>query len=162
MFTFEGFERAPLLGWHEDRARWVGWIVAALVTLSLAAIFVGPLARKRLIQFLILLALTAAWIAIARPTTPVQFTWALAVPVGGLIALGLWALAQRFRFAAPLVVCLVASGFLFNAWVARGLASMVRDGEGRLPSLVLDRPAHETAAHARETGPPPARSLRPW
>jgi len=132
--TMAGF----LLQWPADHAAWLGWGTAALATASLAAAFGGALARTRLLQLLVLLALTAAWIAIARPTTPVQFTWALAVPVGGLIALGLQAIARTTRFATPLVLALVAGAFFVNVMVVRALVLMVQEGEGRLPSLILD------------------------
>ena len=127
-----------LLGWSAEASQALGWASAGLAAASLAAIFPGPLARIRLLQFLTALAITAAWIAVARPTTPVQFTWALAVPVGGLVALGLWSVARATRLLAPVVLAVVAAAFAVNVLVVRALAGMVREGEGRLPSLILD------------------------
>jgi hypothetical protein len=127
-----------LLGWPAEAAQALGWAIAGLATLSVTAVASGPLARVRLLQFLAALILMAAWIACARPTTPVQFTWALAVPVGGLMALALWSIARAARSLAPLVLGIVAAAFAVNVLVVRALAVMVREGEGRLPSLILD------------------------
>jgi hypothetical protein len=127
-----------LLGWPEGWATAAGAFVAALAMSSLAAAFAGPLARARLLQFLAALVLTSAWIACARPTTPVQFSWALAVPVGAVIALGLWSLARASGALRAAVVVLVAAALLANLVIVRALALMVREGEGRLPSLIMD------------------------
>jgi hypothetical protein len=127
-----------LLEWSPEAAQALGWTIAGLAALSLAAVAAGSVARLRLVQFAFALVLIAGWIAIARPTTPVQFTWALAVPVSGLVALGLWSAARATRLLAPVVLLAVAAGFAVNVMVVRALAGMVRDGEGRLPSLIMD------------------------
>jgi hypothetical protein len=127
-----------LLRWSDGHAKWLGWASAGLAFLSLAAAVRGSIARRRLVQFLAMLVLTASWIAIAKPTTPVQFTWALAVPVGALIALGLWSIARLGRFAPPLVLAMTAGAFVLNLLVVRALVVTVNQGEGRLPSLIMD------------------------
>ena len=127
-----------LLEWPAEAAQALGWATAGLAALSIGAAFTGPVARARLLQFLVALVLTAAWIACARPTTPVQFTWALAVPVGGLVALALWSVSRATRLFAPVVLLTMAAAFAVNVLVVRALAGMVREGEGRLPSLIMD------------------------
>lgn len=127
-----------LLDWPQQVAPVLGFAVAALAVLSIAAAFQGPNAARRFAQALAALVITAAWIACARPTTPVQFTWALAAPVGALIALGLWSIARRGGRMRALVLAIVAAAFVVNVLVVRALALMVREGEGRLPSLILD------------------------
>ena len=66
-----------------------------------------------------------------------QFAWVLNPVFGGLIALGLW-VAARQRAARWLVVAVMAASIGFNVHVMRALARTVGEGEGRLPSTVLD------------------------
>ena len=127
-----------VLGWSAATALAFSISIASLAALSSTALFAGSRARTRLAQLAVALALTAAWIACARPTTPVQFTWALTPIVGALIALGLWSLAQRARPLRPVVLAMAIVAIAFNLAVARALAMMAREGEASLPSLILD------------------------
>lgn len=125
-------------GWAAPAPMLLAATLAALAALSGAAFFAGPLVRLRLMQCLVALVLTASWIACARPTTPVQFTWALVPLVGGLTALGLWSVARRYPWSGPVVLAVVAAGFVVNVLITRGLAILVHEGEATLPSLIMD------------------------
>jgi hypothetical protein len=72
-----------------------------------------------------------------RPTTPFQFTWVLCPFVGAPVALGLWSIG-RSAATRPLVwgACTVAAAL--NLWVMYAMAAAVLEGEGRLPSRVMD------------------------
>ena len=129
-----------IFGWEAAASRLLGWAFAALALVSLAAFVRAPsiLPARRLVpSFLAALLLVAGWIACARPTTPVQFVWILCPLVAGLVALGWWSLA-RFHRVRPLVLGLAIATLLLNCLAIRAAAFAVRDGEGPLPSRILD------------------------
>ncbi len=72
-----------------------------------------------------------------RPTTPLQFTWVLGPVVAGLVAIGVWSLG-RVAALRPLVWGIVAGSVVFNVLAIRAMAFTVRQGEGHLPSRVMD------------------------
>jgi hypothetical protein len=126
-----------VLHWPDYAADALMLATAGLAWLCVVALAAGPLPRLRLAQFVVALALTAAWIACARPTTPVQFTWALTPLVAALIALGLWSVARlpALRWA---VIATALVGFGVNVLLVRETAVLVREGEASLPSLIMD------------------------
>jgi hypothetical protein len=126
-----------VLRWPDYAAEALAIATAGVASLCVVALFVGPVSRKRLAQVLLFLALTAAWIACARPTTPVQFTWALTPLVGALIALGLWSAARLPALRWP-VAAIALAGFAINVLLVREMAVLVREGEASLPSLIMD------------------------
>jgi hypothetical protein len=151
-----------VLNWPEVAAEGLALAMAGAALLGLFAALAGLRARLRLAQLLAALAITAAWIAVLRPTTPVQFTWALTPLVGALIALGLWSVARApaLRWAVGTVV---VAAFAVNLMLVRQMAMLVREGEASLPSLIMDTkgglshrlyrdvwfPAHEHGALGR-------------
>jgi hypothetical protein len=79
----------------------------------------------------------AAWVACARPTTPFQFTWVLCPSVAGITALGLWSLA-RYPAWRRWIAAAVVAGVALNVWTLAAIARDVEQGEGSLPSRVMD------------------------
>lgn len=129
-----------ILGWSQDASHALGIALVALSLTSLATLIRAPAlspARRLFIPFSGALILVAAWIACARPATPVQFVWILCPLVAALVALGLWSLS-RFRAIRPLVIVIAVSALAFNCVAIRAVAFVVRDGEWRLPMRVLD------------------------
>ena len=125
-----------ILGWDAATAQELGVAMAAAAVASILALAVRR-ARCVFLGFVAALALFAAWIACMRPTTPVQFAWVMNPVVGGLMALGLWALA-RVPAVRPIVFAGAAASIAFNVVVVRAMALTVREGEGALPSRILD------------------------
>ena len=125
-----------LLHWQPDRSVLLGAAMAAAASISVAGAF-HSLSRRPLVLFLAALLIFAAWIACMRPTTPLQFTWILGPIVAGLVAIGVWSLC-RVAALRPLVWGLVATGVVFNVYAIRGMSLTVWQGEGHLPSRVMD------------------------
>lgn len=125
-----------LLHWQPDRSALLGAAMAVAASTSVAGCF-HPLSRHRLLLFVVALLIFAAWIACMRPTTPLQFTWILGPVVAGLVAIGVWSLG-RVATLRPLVWGIVAGSIVFNVLAIRAMALTVRQGEGHLPSRVMD------------------------
>jgi hypothetical protein len=125
-----------LMRWNPDRAAMLGIAMAVAASTSVAGYF-HPLSRHRLLLFVAALLVFAAWIACMRPTTPLQFTWMLGPVVAGLVAIGLWSLG-RVVALRPLVWGIVAGSIVLNVFAIRAMALIVREGEGHLPSRVMD------------------------
>ena len=128
------------MDWTRTSALALGMVFAAAALTSLAVYvdrFAAHRARPAMLYLLVSLVLVAAWVACMRPTTPMQFTWVLGPPVAGLVAVGLWSLT-RVPALRPVVLALVIASVIFNGFVLRSMARTVRDGEGRLPSRVMD------------------------
>jgi len=124
------------LHWKRGLASALGALAALAACLPLAALL-EPRARRWLAIFAGALLVFAVWIACMRPTTPFQFTWMLCPVVGALVAVGLWSLDRRPALRAAVWAACVASVAL-NLWVLHGMAARVLEGEGRLPSRVMD------------------------
>ena len=125
-----------LLHWRPDRSALLGAAMAVAVSTSVAG-WLHPVSRHRLLLFVVALLIFAAWIACMRPTTPLQFTWVLGPVVAGLVAIGFWSLG-RVPALRPLVWGIVAASVAFNVLAIRAMAFTVRQGEGHLPSRVMD------------------------
>jgi hypothetical protein len=125
-----------LLHWQPDRGALLGTAMAVAASTSVAGLF-HPLSRHRLVLFVAALLIFAAWIACMRPTTPLQFTWILGPVVAGLVAIGVWSLG-RVAPLRPLVWAVVAGSVALNVFAIRGMALTVWQGEGHLPSRVMD------------------------
>ena len=125
-----------LLHWQSDRAALLGAGMAIAASISVAGAL-HPLSRRCLPLFVAALLIFAAWIACMRPTTPLQFTWILGPIVAGLVAIGAWSLG-RVGPLRPLVWGIVAGSVAFNVYAIRGMALTVWQGEGQLPSRVMD------------------------
>ena len=125
-----------LLHWQPDRSALLGAAMAVAVSTSVAG-WLHPVSRHRLLLFVVALLIFAAWIACMRPTTPLQFTWILGPVVAGLVAIGVWSLG-RVAALRPLVWGIVAGSVVFNVFAIRAMALTVRQGEGHLPSRVMD------------------------
>jgi hypothetical protein len=137
-YLFEGprIVAEYLLQWRRGLASVLGAIGVLVACMSVAAAF-DRRARRWLGLFCAALLIFAAWIACTRPTTPFQFTWVLCPVVGVLVALGLWSVG-RTAAASALVwaACIVAVAL--NLWVIYGMAAAVLEGDGRLPSRIMD------------------------
>jgi hypothetical protein len=129
-----------LLGWPHNRAMWLG-IALVLATLTSATVFLDRFAAHRAVRpllfFVAALLLVAAWISCMRPTTPMQFVWVLGPIVAGIVGLGFWSLS-RIASVRPLLIVVVAAMLVLNCLVIRAMALTVRDGEGSLPSRIMD------------------------
>jgi hypothetical protein len=125
-----------LMHWKPDRAALLGIGMAVAASASVAG-YLHPLSRNRLYLFVAALLVFAAWIACMRPTTPLQFTWILGPVVAGLVAIGLWSLG-RMVLLRPLVWGIVAASIVLNLFAIRAMVMVVQDGEGHLPSRVMD------------------------
>ena len=154
--TAAGLLNAPSIAWHyvatgpQLVAEYLGrWPHAAAVALGLGlagihvaaaalALFAGD-GRTRRVAWgaLAAVAVFSLWIGAMRVTTPMQFAWALAPATTAVLALGLHAVTGG-RHGRSLVIALVAALALGDAAAWRAMALRVEDGEGRLPSLVLD------------------------
>jgi len=125
---------------------------------SLAAIRSPGPPRLALAAFAIALLAFVAWIACARPNTPVQFTWVLNPVFGGLIALGARSLSRIHRLQPVIAMAMLAS-VAFNCWMMWAVARTVDSGEGELPATILDiknanpgSPTRDTWFAARDHG----------
>jgi hypothetical protein len=109
------------------------YVVAAVAALRDA----DPRTRRLAQASMIWLVATAIWIGMMRKTTPLQFTWVLVPPFAALLALGLRALQEKWRGQAVTAVAaaVIVAGSIS---VTRAMAIVVSEGEGRLPSSVLD------------------------
>jgi hypothetical protein len=140
LFTGPDVIAEYLMGWHPRPAQALGIALGGLTFVSLAALVSFRAAPRGLLHLLIfaaaLLVFTAG-VACLRPTTPFQFTYVLGPAVAGLTAVGLWTLLRMAPFR-PFVVGLVVALVAVNLLAMRGVAYAVREGEGRLPSLVMD------------------------
>ena len=125
-----------LMHWSPGRARLLGAGVAIAAATSVAGFF-DRLARPRLLLFGAALLVFAAWVACARPTTPLQFTWILGPAFAGVTAVGLWSLG-RVALLRPLAWAAVAGFIAVNVLAIRAMALEVHDGEGHLPSRIMD------------------------
>jgi hypothetical protein len=125
-----------LLGWSERGAAALGGAALCIGLLSLATLG-DRHARRGFVLFLAALALFAAWIACMRPNTPFQFAWMLGPLLAGVMAMGLWALSRRsrWRWTAGTALAVLVS---LNTYAIARTARTVQDGEGVLPSRVLD------------------------
>jgi hypothetical protein len=126
-----------LMGWEPDSAMWLGVIFAAATVLCVAALRRPGRGRRTFLALVAALLLFGAWIACMRPTTPVQFVWVLNPVFGGLIAIGLWSLSRNRRLR-PIVAAMVVASIAFNCLMIGAMARAVDEGEGHLPSLILD------------------------
>lgn len=126
---------------------WSGLLAIALTSLLALPPFLGiaalardsvfPIARKRAVQFVVAILAFAAWVAIMRPTTPLQFAWALAAPVAGFAALGAWRLSRHRPIRLTLfALATVLAGL--NVVVMARFGAIVSAGEGSLPSRIMD------------------------
>jgi hypothetical protein len=125
-----------LMHWNPDSAAALGVASAVFALASLAAYF-HPHSRSRLLQLVAALLVFAAWVACTRPTTPLQFTWILGPIVAALMALAVWSLGCVPRLR-PLVWAIVAVSLAFNVFAIRSMAREVWNGEGHLPSRIMD------------------------
>jgi hypothetical protein len=144
---------APVVAWAFGRGPqvigsivWPGVSVAGAILAVALALPLAGLAllkgaavgeRRVLAMGLGASAILLAWIALLRPTTPVYFVFALAPAWAGSQALGALALVRRTRPAVATAVVGVAAFGLQVCTVAL-IASNVRNGEGKVPSQVLD------------------------
>ena len=126
-----------ILGWQPGPAALLGYALGLVALGSIAALAAGARARSVLAAFAGALLVFCAWIACMRPTTPMQFAWVLNPVFGALIAMALWVLAKR-RALRGLVFLVMMASIAFNACVMGAMARTVGEGEGRLPSAVLD------------------------
>jgi hypothetical protein len=124
------------LHWQPERGPLLGAATAVAASASVAGCL-HPLSRHRLALFVAALLIFAAWIACMRPTTPLQFTWVLGPVVAGLVAIGVWSIG-RVRPLRPLVWAVVTGSVVLNVFAIRGMALTVWQGEGHLPSQVMD------------------------
>ncbi|MEO5692835.1 MAG: hypothetical protein ABIQ72_06895 [Usitatibacter sp.] len=121
-------------------AKWPAWAAASVgivvIVLSVVAgVMTTARVRRLFVSMCIALATFAVFIAILRPTTPVQFAWTLAPASAALVALGLWALFRRWEaFFTPGIAIVLA----ISVSAMFGMATIVRSGEGRLPHTLLD------------------------
>src|SRR5689334_1820431 len=125
-----------LLRWRPGAASALGAAMLGAVCTAPAAFLHAP-ARRPLLLLAGALLVFAAWIACARPTTPFQFTWMLCPLVASLVAIGLWSLA-RYAMVRTWVWLAVAAAVCVSLWVLRAMALTVEQGEGHLPSRVMD------------------------
>ncbi len=125
-----------LLHWRPAAASALGAAMVAAACTAPAAFLHAP-SRKPLLLFAGALLVFAAWIACARPTTPFQFTWMLCPLVASLVAIGLWSLA-RYAMLRTWVWIAVAAAVALNLSMLRAMAVTVEEGEGHLPSRVMD------------------------
>ena len=140
-----------LVGWPRASANALG-LGTALgygAAIVLALIAGGPRARRLALGALAASVIFAAWAGILRPTTPFQFTWVLEPDFAALLALGLWSLWQRRTLRAPVALA-VAAFVLADVATMRAIALQVRDGEGRLPSRIMDIKGGLAAAEYRD------------
>jgi hypothetical protein len=93
--------------------------------------------RRAFALFVGSLVLFAAWAACMRQTTPFQFTWILGPAVAAVVALGFWALSRRSRWQWT-ACAVIAVALPLNTYAIARTARTVQDGEGVLPSRVLD------------------------
>ena len=126
-----------LLGWGAGAGKAIGAVLAVGAIAGAVAGMMEPRLRRRASGFVVALLAFAAFVAVMRPTTPVQFVWVLAAPVAALLATALWLLARRPALR-PVVLAAVAAMILLNAWTLRALAMAAREGEGRLPVTIRD------------------------
>ena len=125
-----------LLGWRPERA----WLLGAAMAVATATSLAGALhanGRRWLLLFIGATLAFTAWIACTRPTTPFQFTWMLCPVIGGLTALGFRSLAGAGTLR-PWVWTVAAAWVACDIWVIRAMAATVDNGEGHLPSRVMD------------------------
>ena len=136
-----------LLGWPSQHAVALGLGIAVVAGASIVVVGASSVAssRRALVCFLASLLIASAWIGALRTTTPFQFVWVLGPIAGGLFGLGLWYLGQM-RAGRPLVVISVTAILLSNMYVVRAISLKVRDGEGELPSRIMD--IKDQAPHA--------------
>jgi hypothetical protein len=125
-----------LLKWDDASGTVLVFIALGALALSLVAL-AHRLARCALVIFVAALALFAAWVACMRPTTPFQFTWILGPVVAAVVALGFWSLSRRSRWQWTAFAAMAVAVPLNTYAIAR-TARTVQDGEGVLPSRVLD------------------------
>lgn len=129
-----------ILEWNAPAAFALGVAVASLCAASFIGLLLPPRdgnARIRTIQFLIAFLALGSWVAILRPTTPVQFTWVLAVPAGALAAAGLHSIGRAKPFRA-LAYGLAIAVLAVNLHVMFSLARLVELGRGTMPYRILD------------------------
>ena len=119
----------------EIAAAALGWANVALVAAGLVALF-QPRGRWLALAAMLALLVWAACIAFLRTTTPLQFTWALAVPASLVVALGLHALVTTQRPG----LLLGFAGLVFASAIVMtlGLAKRVAWGDGILSMRVMD------------------------
>lgn len=129
-----------VLGWDETAAAALGMAVVLGCATSLAAFVAArdhPLARARAIQLLAGLVVFASGVAMLRTVTPLQFSWVLGAPIGGVAAIGVWSLARarwgRFVARGALVLVLAFAGYVVHAF-----GSLLHEGEASLDSRVND------------------------
>jgi hypothetical protein len=125
-----------LMHWRPERAALLGVGVAIAASTSVVGFF-DRVARPRLLLFIVALVIFATWVACARPTTPLQFTWVLGPVFAGLAAIGFWSLG-RVASLRPVVWAAVAASVIVNVLAIRAMALAVHDGEGHLPSRIMD------------------------
>jgi hypothetical protein len=125
-----------LLGWSTPWASALAFAAFGAFALSLAAL-VHRGARRPFVMLGGTLALFAAWVACMRETTPFQFTWILGPAIAAVVAFGIWSLSRRSAWKwTPVAVLAVIVPLEIHAIVRT--ARTVEDGEGVLPSRVLD------------------------
>jgi hypothetical protein len=129
-----------VMGWGDDASKALGWGSAALAASSLVALVPRPEMlplRRRLPALGVACVIFFATVAFLRPTTPVQFTWVLGPVAAALVAAGLWAVT-RLPGGRGAVAAIAIAMVSVNLASIRALAFVVRDGEGRVPSSILD------------------------
>lgn len=154
--TARGLLNAPVIAWHymatgpsviaEYLGGWthaistaLGLTLAAVHACALVAALMCPEPRVRplAISMLCAIVIFSAWIGAMRVTTPLQFAWALGPAFAGLLALGIYSASRARGRDVTAAACMIALAFA-HATALRWLATRVEDGEGRLPSLVMD------------------------
>jgi hypothetical protein len=140
LFTGPSAIAQYVMGWNPPAAIALG-VFSCVLAASSMAVLVIPSVHIKGTRYLAIFAsafiLFAATVAALRPTTPFQFTYVLAPAAAGLAAVGLWALAS-IRYLRPIVWLAAIAMVAINLMAIRAMALMARDGEGRLPSRIMD------------------------
>ncbi|HET7136402.1 MAG TPA: hypothetical protein VFJ25_10820, partial [Casimicrobiaceae bacterium] len=125
-----------LMEWGDASATVLGFVALGAFAHSIVALG-DRRSRRAFALFVASLVLVAAWVACMRPTTPFQFTWILGPPVAAVVALGFSALSRRSRWRWT-AFAVIALALPLNTYAIARAARTVQDGEGVLPSRVLD------------------------
>jgi hypothetical protein len=125
-----------LLEWDDASAAVLVFVALGAFAHSLVAVG-DQRAQRAFALFVASLVLFSAWVACMRPTTPFQFTWILGPVVAAVVALGVWTRSRRSRWRWT-AFAVVAVALPLNTYAIARTARTVQNGEGVLPSRVLD------------------------